>query len=342
MSQYNARLICGSGLSQSGDENFCSAHKDAANVNAQILLENPNPGDQPFDSVGLCLKNSRLAYTLYDYAKAPKGIAGFKRYLSWVKAQVIAGNQVTIGVQEFDGTDPQYDHEVSVSKIGTNHGKDDPSYYDDDVLYFDDHALAKSYTDGFTFKSLSKSRSEAGESQVYTILVPGAYPIYATSGGDGVNNNPNPITASNFAFSVSGPFDTQKNTLPVRLTIASSSVHGVPNLQNDYSEFNFEAPALESSCTNRAPSTWMELKLNVEVSALTPGTTYKLYEYDFNEISGIGSEAALAVPESDFNANARMASKVTQFTASSDRYSQTIETTSDKIVVFRCVAASAP
>jgi hypothetical protein len=33
----------------------------------------------------------------------------------------------------------QYDHEVYVTAIGTNHLPIDATYYDDDVLYFDDH-----------------------------------------------------------------------------------------------------------------------------------------------------------------------------------------------------------
>ena len=41
--------------------------------------------------------------------------------MTWVKSEVIAGHQVTIGVLVNGGTDPQYDHEVTVTAIGTNH-----------------------------------------------------------------------------------------------------------------------------------------------------------------------------------------------------------------------------
>jgi hypothetical protein len=86
--------------------------------------------------------------------------------------------------------------------------------------------------------------------------------------------------------------------------------------------------------------------LQVTVSGLTKGTIYNLYEYDFSVISGspIGSAAALAVPTGDFNHNASMATYVTQFTAAGSTYSppQTIKKTSDQIVVFRAVPASAP
>src|ERR1700685_3657185 len=36
MLQYNARLICGTGLSQSGPNGACSAHKNQVNYNAQL------------------------------------------------------------------------------------------------------------------------------------------------------------------------------------------------------------------------------------------------------------------------------------------------------------------
>jgi hypothetical protein len=78
------------------------------------------------------------------------------------------------------------------------------------------------------------------------------------------------------------------------------------------------------------------------VSGLTPGISYNLYEYDFSSVSGVGSGAALAVPTEDFNANAGIATHVTTFAANSSTYTQTITKTSDQIVVFRCVPASAP
>ena len=344
MSQYNARLICGTGLSQSGKEGFCSAHGDS-NYNSQFLIENPNPGDSPFASAGLCLQNARLSYQLYDYAHAPTGMAGYRNYLSWIKAQVMAGNQVTIGVLNFGGSDSQYDHEVSVTRIGTNHDVRDPSYYEDDVLYFDEHGSGGSpYTQGFTFQSLAKSRSDANVmgAHKYSILIPGAFPTYSATGGDGIHDNPHPIVASNYAFSVSGPADLANDTLPVSLTLVGSSTNGSPNTPDSVDGYNFESPGLNDSCTNSPPSSWMTIKLRATVQALTPGTAYNLYEYDFNGITGIGAKAALAIPESNFNANAKMATKVTAFVADGATYTKTIQTTSDKIVAFRCVKANAP
>jgi hypothetical protein len=56
----------------------------------------------------------------------------------------------------------------------------------------------------------------------------------------------------------------------------------------------------------------------------------------------VGSAAALAVPVEDFNANAGLATHVTKFSAVGATFQQSITTTSDKIIVFRCVPASAP
>ena len=82
--------------------------------------------------------------------------------------------------------------------------------------------------------------------------------------------------------------------------------------------------------------------LQVAVSGLTPSISYNLHQYEFSSVEGEGSGAALAVPVQDFNANAGLATHVTTFTAVSSTFRQSIITTSDKIIVFRCVPASAP
>jgi hypothetical protein len=344
MSQWNARLLCGTGLGQSGGVNFCSAHGDA-NYNAQFLIENPNPGDAPFASAGLCLQNAHLAYQLYDYANAPAGMAGYQRYLSWVKAQVIAGNQVTIGVLNQGGNDSQYDHEVSVTKIGTNHSPTDSAYYGDDVLYFDDHGNGGTpYTQGYSFDSLANTREGANSftAHSYSILIPGVPNVLSGAGGNGVDLNPHAVTAQNVAFSVSGIIDSAHVTLPTTVTIVGTSVHGTANSPDSTDGFNFENPELQSDCTESPPSSWMGMSLRADVAGLTPGQTYNLYEYDFAVVSGFGAAASLKLPEANFNANAGMATKVTHFVAPATTYSQTIQTTSDQVVVFRVVGAQAP
>jgi hypothetical protein len=341
MSQYNARLICGTGLSQSGPDGFCAEHDDTANYNAQVLIEKPNPGDEIFASAELCLKNARLEFEQYDYSKQPKGMAGYRDYMSWVKSQVIQGHQVTVGVLDWGASDPQYDHEVTVNKIGTNHSPIDSTYYDDDVLYFEDHSSSdKSFTKGYTFKSLAQSRTGLFWAfQRYGILIPGGYPIYSQAGGDGFENNTHPVTAANYAFSVVGPEDPDHALLPVRLTVTGSSVGSKASKPSSFYGYDFEDPEV-ADCSNAPPKQWMSLSLQVEVTGLVPGESYNLYEYDFDGVPGIGDKAALAVPVSDFNAQAYLATNRTRFVATAARYTKTVEVTADKIVVFRAVPES--
>ena len=90
---------------------------------------------------GMCLANSRLNATTFNYSAQTTGITGYEQYMAWVKQQVIAGHQVSMAILYNGGGDPQYDHEVAVIKIGTNHSPADSTYYPDDVVYFDDHGV---------------------------------------------------------------------------------------------------------------------------------------------------------------------------------------------------------
>ena len=144
MSQFNGRLICGTGLSQSGPPGACSAHGGKTNYNAQLLIEDPGTGvtgPNTYASAGMCLANSRLNATTFNYSAQTTGITGYEQYMAWVKQQVIAGHQVSMAILYNGGGDPQYDHEVAVIKIGTNHSPADSTYYPDDVVYFDDHGV---------------------------------------------------------------------------------------------------------------------------------------------------------------------------------------------------------
>jgi hypothetical protein len=399
MSQFNARLVCGAsspspnstGLSQSGPGNWCSTHNNLPNYNAQLLIEDPNSsvsvaGPNPYANAATCLVNSRLAGTTYPYStgvgSANSGIAGYQDYMSWVKSEVILRHQVTIGVLVNGGTDPQYDHEVTVTAIGTNHPID-ATYYDDDVLYFDDHGgytlvgnnLNKGnpaipygagtdtkgctpYVFGYTFGSLPQTRKKANKrsAQAYSIIIPGVYPTYTSTGGDGYLGT-TAITGHNYGFSVSGAVDTSNELRPIQLSIASATYTDLAaNPQDPVAGWQYENSMIGTdisgmSCTNNPPQYWMTMypspvTLQVTVSGLTKNTIYNLYEYDFNVLSCnlIGPAAALAVPTGNFNANASMATYVTQFTATGSTYSppQTVIRTSDQIVVFRAVPASAP
>jgi len=377
MSQFNARLICGTRLSQSGPNGACAAHSGQPDFNAQLLLESPGTGvsgPDVYADAPMCLANSRLSSTTFDYTTQSAGMAGYKQYMSWVKQQVIAGDQVTIGVLYKGGGGSQYDHEVTVIRIGTNHSPTDPTYYSDDVIYFDDHGVytlsgttftsnpaippgagsdstgCTPYIFGYTFGSLPNTRQGANAkgAQGYSIIIPGDRTIRTGTGASGYDTVP--ISGPhNYGFSVSGPQDPTAVTVPVALTITGPTVtNGVANPLDPIAGYDYENPMIGTSvwgrsCTNTPPSAWMtNFVLDVTVSGLTPGVTYNLYEYDFSSVSGEGSAAALAVPTEDFNANAYMATNVTSFTAAGATYQRSVTRTSNQIVVFRCVPATAP
>jgi hypothetical protein len=183
------------------------------------------------------------------------------------------------------------------------------------------------------------------DANVYSILIPGGPKIYSGTGGDGIHVNPHPVTPSNYGFAVSGPIDPKHELLPLGIAIVGSTLNGVPNVPQGSVGFNFEIPEigdeLKTTCTN-VPPTWMRISLQVTASGLTPGVVYNLYEYDFPKVSGFLSQASLPIPDSDFNAKANQATRVTSFVAEAATFSQTITTTSDHVVVFRCVRANAP
>ena len=377
MSQFNARLICGTGLSQSGQNGACSAHHGQVDYNAQLLIENPGTGvtgPNTYANSALCLSNSRLGAITYNYSSQSTGIPGYEEYMSWVKQEVISGHQVTMAILLNGGSNPQYDHEVAVIKIGTNHSPADATYYPDDVLYFDDHGVytlsgatftsnpaippgagsdstgCTPYVFGYTFGSLPNTRAGANRkgAQAYSIVIPGDATIHTYTGGSGYGTVPI-AGPHNYAFSVAGPEDPTSVTLPVALTIVGPTVSkGVANPRDPVAGYDYENPMIGTSvwgqsCTNQRPDAWMtNFVLQVTVSGLTPGISYNLYEYEFSSVEGEGSAAALAVPVQDFNANASLATHVTNFIAGAATFQQTVTTTSGKIIVFRCVPASAP
>jgi hypothetical protein len=377
MSQFNARLICGTSLSQSGPNGACAAHHGNVNYNAQLLIEDPGTGvsgPNTYANAALCLANSRLHASTFNYSAQPSGIAGYEAYMSWVKQEVIAGHQVTLAILLNGGTDPQYDHEVAVIKIGTNHSPTDPTYHPDDVIYFDDHGVytlsgnhftsnpsippgagsdstgCTPYVFGYTFASLANTRAGANRNgaQAYSIIIPGDHTIHTSTGGSGYDTVPI-LGPHNYGFSVAGPEDPTSETLPVALTIIGPTVtKGIPNPLDPLAGYDYENPMIGKSvwgqsCTNHPPSAWMtNFGLEATMSGLTPGVRYNLYEYEFSSVEGEGSGAALPVPIRDFNANAGLATNVTSFIATASTFSQTITTTSDKIIVFRGVPASAP
>ena len=267
MSQYSARLVCGAFFgdeSQGGGASLLQAGNPLAkkiNYNAQLLMENPGTGvsgTYDFAHASLCAANSRLNVTTYPYQTgyrvANSGQAGYQDYMSWVKSQVIAGNQVALAVLYHGATDAQYDHEVTVIKIGTNHSPTDPTYYSDDVLYFDDHGAytlthangkwtfawnpsipygagtdtvgCTPYVFAYAFGSLAHTRSAANATGApgYSIVIPGNASI-STGSGNTASNGTGTTTIvgpHNYAFAISGPVDPQGVTKPVVLEITGS------------------------------------------------------------------------------------------------------------------------
>jgi hypothetical protein len=373
MSQYDARLVCGTGLSQSGPDGACSDHKMLPNYNAQLLIEDPGTGvsgPHTYANAAQCMANARLAGTTFPYENQAPGLDGYRTYLSWVKAQVIAGNHVTVAVLYNGGTDPQYDHEVSVLQIGTNHSPVDPTYYPDDVLYFDDHGAytlkgrhftnnpaippgagsdsrgCTPYVFGYSFASLASTRAEANKAsaQGYSIIIPDDRLIHTGTGGNGYDTVPI-LGPHNYGFSIYGPADPTGETLPVAVTVEGPTrADGSANPRDPIAGWNYENPMIGRSnageaCTNIQPRPMTDLRLHVVASGLSPGRAYNLYEYIINSTGGTGNAAALPVPVEKFNANAALATHVIGFTAIAPEFETQVVTRSDKIVAFRLVPA---
>lgn len=292
MSQADARLACGAfmgkasggmgaSLLQSGEMGATSL-----NYNAQLLLEDAAAGVSGANDFGQgarCAANSGLKATTYPfktgYKTANIGDSGVKDYLSWIKSEMIAGHHVTIGVLWNGGDDAQYDHIVSVVKIGTNHDVNDPSYYPDDVLYFDDHGLytlqfdhdggwdftdnpaspvgagghksgCTPYLFAYAFDKIAKTRKAANKSNApaYSLIIPSSDEISVIAGntareGDGLVQINGP---HNYALSVHGPLDMEDDTQKVSLKIVSSRrfEKGVwtENPRDPIAGFNYENP----------------------------------------------------------------------------------------------------
>lgn len=406
MSQFNARLLCGAyvglettgmgaGLLQAGNP-----LTTVTNYNAQLLIEEPGSGvsgPNDFAHSSLCAANARLGVVNYPYTTGYRhpnlGMTGYQDYMSWIKAQVIAGNQVTIGVYMNGGSDAQYDHEVSVLKIGTNHSPTDEAYYADDVIYFEDHgAYTLTHKDGhwafmgnpsvppgagndsegctpyiyaYRFDALANTRHGANAAGAggYSIAIPADNAVKTGAGNTAANGNGTaPIQGPHdYAFSVTGPLDSEGVTLPVLLSIRrAESLHDGLWQANPWDANsspaagnNYETPYIggpvgtcnRGNCVSNTQPPPMLLELQATVSGLKRGTEYNLYEYDFPSLTGAdtGASAALAVPTENFNAHASSASHVTRFTATSSTYtSALIQIDSTRIAVFRAVPVSAP
>jgi hypothetical protein len=301
MSQYDARLVCGSGLGQAGT---CSKSSSTPNFNAQMLMEVPNTGvsgtTEAWSSMPTCAANMRLNATYYPYqgvaAQQPAAgcygssasaasCPGYQSYMSWVKQQVINGYQVSVAIliaAVDGGSSDQYDHEVPVIKIGTNHSPTDPTYYPDDVLYIDDHGnwniengktnattydaipwgingtdnstSCTPYVFGYPFSALGMTDAQADKStQAYEIVLPAPESIKTETGGSG-SSSVSITGPNNYAVAVTGVLDTYGETVPVVLnaesnpgSIASSTTGGVANPEDPVAGYDYENPFIGTS-----------------------------------------------------------------------------------------------
>jgi hypothetical protein len=179
------------------------------------------------------------------------------QFLAWVKKNVIKGYPVAIGVYTNEylfyhktnpkAGDPDYDHIVPVTGIGSHHPLTDTRYYRDDVIYFSDNGLwgnpnNPTYKFHYAFGPFQKSRAQANNPK-------GS--IYSLS-NDG----------RNYGIAILGVIDVQGDTLPVRVA----------------TNVNYEKPAIKNGSTIRPKP--MPLVLTVTVSNLKPGIDYILYRYN--------------------------------------------------------------
>lgn len=178
-------------------------------------------------------------------------------FLAWVKQNVVRGRPVAIGVYTneylFYGRtnpkagDPDYDHIVPVTNVGTTHAVNDPAYHADDVLVFSDNGIwgppsNPPYVYRYSFGAFQKTRAQANAP---------SGTIYALAND-----------AQNYGIAITGVTDPAHETLPVRLS----------------TNVNYERPAMRNGSDARpAP---MPLILTVTVSNLKPGASYRLYRYD--------------------------------------------------------------
>ena len=371
-SQGDDGFPAGTPLSQSGPEGYCAANVDAmgvatADYASQLLLDVGDPAAGK-NSVLTCANNAGLSATTFTASAALDGEAAFEEYVSWIKSEVIAGHAVTAGVIEAGGTSTDYDHIVSLASIGTNHAVNDASFYADDVLYFEDHGAytfegsaeganpaippgaaadvegCTPYLYGVRVGDLAQSRESFDAlttGQPYAFVIPDRN----AGGGSG------PIL--NYGLSVSGPLDDDGVTKPVLVTIQKSSTDGVENPVAPLAGYNYEAPYIGSaddgsSCTNDPPKSWMDLELGIQVQGLTAGESYTLYRYVFDAVkpkgnaSPVGTNVALAVPRSGFNAHKDAATSSITFVADGTTYTETMALRSDHVAVFRAVPVGAP
>lgn len=298
LSQYDVRSIASPGKKQ-------NAYSNGA-YSAQLLL-------------GVNDKQTATSLRL-SYEEWPReNLNDTKDFIQWVKAHVLNGHPVIIGVfnnfrllfeQSSLPGDSQYDHIVPVLGFGTSNAA---AYDDNDIIVFSDNGL---YNPGNSIPFYHQFRMKPEHAvvaaepflcdrQTANKESGNIYSLLKLTSGE---NTPH----RNYAIAITGVEDSLNETKPVRVT----------------TDLNYEIPAIGSDSNTRpAP---VSLKLTVTVSDLQPNVAYTLYTYDHES----------KVPTSHFNEHSANAHQVHNFTiAEGDSYTLTVPVNSDQKVFFRAVAA---
>ncbi len=344
VSLLEAGLANGQWISQANSRSIASpftsytqtGRKTGIKFYSQMLLDDyAKPTTTTAVSYGKAALYMKLAATSYPSSVQTTGQAGFANFMRWIKAKIVAGDQVTLGVINAFDTSPPYSHIVNVIRVESNYPASDTAYHADDVLYIDDHGLM---TLGDYNPAIPPGTTSTSDCAPFVFGY--SFAKWATSvGSRKIYGIPLPTSRSrNYAYAVSGVLDSQGNTLPVQLSITNND-----NPMNPIAGYNYEAPMIGTSIvgnsfTNTLP-TAIRLTLSATVSGLVTGNAYNLYLYKFTARPLLG---AFAVPTSNFNANAGLATQTLSFVATGPTYTSVVEALSSDTIAFRAVPATAP
>ncbi|HSX13875.1 MAG TPA: hypothetical protein VLE96_05595 [Chlamydiales bacterium] len=194
--------------------------------------------------------------------------------------------------------DPQYDHIVSVTAIGSNH-TDTTNFYADDVIYIDDHGIwgyptnpscyqsngnptTPPYIFSFPFGSFMASREQANSKtcNLYSVYDSATAPT---------------SSCANYGFAITGVIDNSAGGPFVqKIKLTTIGAEGYPTnaeIPNICDGGDLDIPC-NCAKPQKLPFQYTPVALRVLVYDLTPGT-YNLYQYnDFD-----------SVPTQDFNSS---------------------------------------
>ncbi|KAJ3220697.1 hypothetical protein HK099_004098 [Clydaea vesicula] len=353
-----AFMNSGGWTSQVNIRSIASPRDGSTNGLSQLNLE--DDGDLSVNNFGNAARYLGLKAEAFNSSVQASGLPGYKEYMTWVKSEVLKGNQVAIGI--IDDVAP-YDLIVPVLKIETNFPAEDLVWYkcvikqyfsdhnrhDDDMLYFDDHGLYSGNCAGknstLNCKFLLNNDIPHGATN-HAGCTPFIYGhSFANLTLDKTNNQrqfhiliPHEGIGSenkNFGYSISAALDPYKVTFPVHLQIIDNG-----NPWHPIVGYNYEAPLigdLEKLTFNEALPPPQNFKFLVSVKNLTIGEDYYLLRFEpkVKERPIFGS---LEVPTFNFNKNHHKAASVLKFTAKKSFFKMTYNATSDSTFVFRCIS----